>query len=59
MDTVLEGIDRNPNNKLDLILYLASFYRDNNEIQKALRYYKELYVLDPRPEIKEEIDRLQ
>ena len=56
--TMLESLDKNPNNKLDLLLYMASYYRDVNNGSEALKYYKELYSIDPRPEIKEEIDRL-
>ena len=55
---VLAGLLQNKND-LSLLAYLGGFYRDIGNIKAAIEYFEKLYALDPRPVIKDEIDRLK
>ena len=56
--TITEGLKNNPSD-LNLMLYLGAFYRDIGNAKLALTYYERVYQKQPRPDIKEEIDRLK
>ncbi|MBI2023187.1 tetratricopeptide repeat protein [Candidatus Giovannonibacteria bacterium] len=45
-DILLAGLEKNPNN-LDLLIYLAGYYRDTGNNAKARKYYEKALSLDP------------
>ena len=56
---LLEGMENNSENS-ELLILLASFYRDNGNKAKAIEYYQKALELDPADEsVQKEIEKLK
>ncbi len=55
---ILEGLNSLPNDE-SLLIYLASYYRDEGNKEKAVEYYEKVLAIEPGNEaVREEIGRL-